>query len=74
MLIISFVLVTPAYVEGVLNPVKDDFANKFVDASMSQYIQDYFAPMVTLCINFGMIPFMIDFAALYEDYRRKSSF
>lgn len=38
MLIISFVLVTPAYVIGVLNPVKDDFKNKFVDADLSQYI------------------------------------
>jgi hypothetical protein len=29
--------------------------------------------MISLCVNFGMIPCMIDFTALIEDYRRKSS-
>ena len=29
--------------------------------------------MISLCINFGLIPSMIDFTTLIEDYRRKSS-
>jgi len=29
--------------------------------------------MIALCINFGLIPTMIDFTTLNEDYRRKSS-
>jgi len=73
MLIVSFVLITPTYVTTVLSPIEEDIKKGLSDASMETYITEYFAPMISLVINFGMIPSMIDLFAVFEDYRRKSS-
>ena len=73
LLIISFLLITPTYAITVLDPIKTDLQKNFKNAKLSQYISEWFSPLITLTINFGMIPSLIDFSALLEDYRRKSS-
>ena len=73
-LVISFVILTPSNYIGFLKPVYDSLEKKLKNqTTLQDYLKSYFAPLVTLCINFGLIPLLIDGATEIEDFRRKSS-
>lgn len=73
LLVVSFVILTPSNSITFLKPVQDALERKLTNETISGYVAAYFAPLVSLCINFGVIPLFIDGSTEIEDFRRKSS-
>ena len=68
---VSLLILTPNYMIEAMSPLEQTLIASA--GGLSSYVQEWFAPMVTLTINFGVIPTLIDFSCELEDYRRKSS-
>ena len=73
LVIFSFALLTPTYATELLEPFKVHIENTINNEQIREMITSYFAPVVTLTINFGIIPLLIDLSSEFEDFRRKSS-
>lgn len=73
LVVFSLVLLTPTYAMELLKPIKNAIEKKVNNETISSLIASYFAPIVTLTINFGIIPLCIDLSTEGEDFRRKSS-
>ena len=71
LVVVSLLILTPSYMVNAMSPLEQSL--KESAGGFASYVQEWFAPMVTLCINFGVIPTLIDFSCELEDYRRKSS-
>lgn len=71
LVVVSLLILTPSYMVNAMSPLEQSL--KESAGGFASYVQEWFAPMVTLCINFGFIPTLIDFSCELEDYRRKSS-
>lgn len=73
LVVFSLILLTPALAMEMLKPIKNAIEKKVNNETINGLIASYFAPIITLTINFGIIPFLIDFSSEREDFRRKSS-
>lgn len=73
LVIFSMILLTPIQATELLTPIRTAIEKHLDSSTINSLIQAYFAPMITLLINFGIIPFLIDFSSEIEDFRRKSS-
>lgn len=69
LVVFSFVILTPTYAVELLNPLRKNI-EKQVDTTLGGFIEAYFTPIISLCINFGIIPFLIDMSTEMEDFRR----
>ena len=72
LVVFSFVILTPNYAIELLKPLRESL-DKSVDPKIDTYIETYYSSIITLIINFGIIPFCIDMSTEMEDFRRKSS-
>ena len=68
LIFVSFVLLTPTYAVSLLETI-----GQHSFSFMDKFLIVYISPLVTIFINFVIIPSLIDFMVHYEDYRRKSS-
>ena len=68
---VSLLILTPSYMIDLMSPLEQTLAASV--GGLSGLVREWFAPMVTLTINFGIIPTLIDISCEFEDYRRKSS-
>lgn len=73
LVIFSFLILTPTYAIELLSPVQSAIEKKIHNETIKGYVTLYFAPIITLCVNFGIIPLIIDYSCEVEDFRRKSS-
>jgi hypothetical protein len=73
LVVFSLILLTPTYAIELLKPIKTAIERQVDNETLNGLITSYFAPIITLTINFGIIPFCIDLSSENEDFRRKSS-
>lgn len=71
---ISFFLLAPTIIIPKLVTTREEIEEAIGKGSkVSTFLSQYFAPLITLMINFGLIPLLVDLFIEFEDYRRKSS-
>ena len=73
LVLFSFLFLTPSYAASLLDPLRASLEKDLNNETLSGYVQQYFATIVTLIINFGLIPLCIDISSEFEDYRRQSA-
>jgi hypothetical protein len=74
LLIVSIMLITPAVLLDNLQGL-ENIAEKAVggDASfLGQLVASYFAPLVIMLLNYGIIPLLVDITVSMEDHKTKS--
>jgi hypothetical protein len=67
--VFSFVVLTPAYVIGLLDPMKTRMSGWVSDFGfLVEAISTYFQPLIVILVNSVLIPFIVNLAIQYEDY------
>lgn len=69
--LLSFVLLTPTYAISWAKPYIQEMFSW--DKNASDFIMNYCEPILVWLINFGLVPNLIDYSTLLEDFQRKSS-
>ena len=72
--LLSFIVLAPTIVVTQLLNAKESIEDLLGrDTTLASFLAQYFAPLITLIINFGILPLLVDLFVEFEDYRRKSS-
>lgn len=79
LLIVCLIIVTPNFINDELSPLLKDLGDQIGDLTTRNLITEYSYPLIVVCMNSGVIPFIVGYIAMAElhykrSYREKSIF
>lgn len=79
LLIVCLIIVTPNFINDELSPLLKDLGDQIGDLTTRKLITEYSYPLIVVCMNSGVIPFIVGYIAMAElhykrSYREKSIF